>query len=229
MAHQADLRSTSLFRAKKVPSLVDARVAGAVLLVDCVGGVQMGQRRATAAGGASVGSSGGGAAAKDDFAAAYPSLFLPAMRLAYRMTGDRALAEDLASEALARAYARWGTVSRLESPVAWVLRVTTNLTIDAVRRRRLATAVLPRLLLREPGGAFEEDVAVRLALVAALSSLPRRQREAIALYYLAGLDELEVSRSLDISPSSVRTHVQRGLATLRKRLGATGEVARVAT
>lgn len=189
----------------------------------------MGQHRATASGVASVGPSGGGAAAEDGFAAAYPALFLPAMRLAHRMTGDRALAEDLAAEALARAYARWTSVARMESPQAWVLRVTTNLAIDAVRRRRLATAVLPRLVVREGPGVLDEDVAIRLALVSALASLPRRQREAIALYYLAGLDEHEVSRSLDITPSSVRTHVQRGLATLRKRLGPAEEVSRVAT
>ena len=171
---------------------------------------------------------GSAAAAEDDFAAAYRSLFLPAMRLAFRMTGDRALAEDLAAEALARAYSRWATVSRTDSPQAWVLRVTTNLAVDAVRRQRLATRTLPALLGPTLGADHADNVAARLALVAALASLPRRQRESIALHYLAGLSEDEVSRSLDITPSSVRTHVQRGLETLRRRLGAGGEIARVA-
>lgn len=171
----------------------------------------------------------GRATAEDDFAAAYPSLFLPAMRLAHRMTGDRTLAEDVAAEALARAFARWPSVSRLESPQAWVLRVATNLTIDTVRRQRLTTQILPSLVLIDDGGGrFDDDVAARLALVAALEALPKRQREAIALYYLGGLSEDEVSRSLEISPSSVRTHLQRGLATLRRRLSTGGGVPRAA-
>jgi RNA polymerase sigma-70 factor (ECF subfamily) len=162
-----------------------------------------------------------------DFASAYRDLFLPAMRLVHRMTGDRALAEDMAAEALARAYARWDSVSRLDSPQAWVLRVTTNLTIDAVRRQKLAMQALPALVVPETTSRFDDDVAARIALVAALGALPRRQREAIALRYLAGLSEEEVSRSLDITPSSVRTHLQRGLASLRRHLGHQG-VPRVA-
>lgn len=171
---------------------------------------------------------GGRAAAEDDFAAAYRPLFLPAMRLAYRMTGDHALAEDVAAEALARAFARWSSVSRMDSPLAWVLRVATNLAIDAVRRQRLAAKVMPSLVLPDEDGRFDDDVAARLALVTALHALPRRQREAIALFYLGGLSEAEVSQSLEISPSSVRTHVQRGLATLRQRLAPPGGVPRAA-
>lgn len=168
---------------------------------------------------------GDGKAADDTFAAAYPSLFLPAMRLVFRMTGNRALAEDVAAETLARAYARWSAVSKMEAPQAWVLRVATNLAIDAVRRQQRAEAVMPSLLLVDDGRRFDDDVAARLALVAALTELPRRQREAIALHYLGGLSEEEVSHSLEISASSVRTHLQRGLSTLRRRLGSTGEVA----
>lgn len=166
--------------------------------------------------------------AVDDFSAAYPQLFLPAMRLAYRMTADRALSEDLAAEALARAYSRWSTVRKADSPLAWVLRVTTNLAVDAVRRRRVAVDAMPSLTPSLTESDHADAVAARLALVAALATLPRRQREAIALHYLAGMSEAEVSRSLDIAPSSVRTHVQRGLETLRHRFGVTGEVPRVA-
>lgn len=166
--------------------------------------------------------------ASADFAEAYRGLFLPAMRLAYRVTGDRSLAEDVAAEALARAYSRWSSVSRMDSPQAWVLRVATNLALDCVRRQRVVAEKLPALGVPVLGADHADQVAARLALVAALGALPRRQRESIALYYLGGLTEDEVSRSLDITPSSVRTHLQRGLATLRRQLGAAGEVPRVA-
>jgi RNA polymerase sigma factor (sigma-70 family) len=160
----------------------------------------------------------------DAFAAMYRSYFDASMRLAYRMTRDAALAEDLAAEALARAYSRWNALRKLEKPEAWIMRVTVNLVIDYTRRHKLLTKAMPSLApLDEPLGRFDEHVAVRAALVTELAALPRRQREAISLRYLAELDEDDISRSLQISPSSVRTHVQRGLATLRERLGASVE------
>ena len=100
------------------------------------------------------------------------------------------------------------------------MRVTVNIVIDDSRKSKLLRRWMPALGAdRESMPSFDDDVAVRNALVAALATLPKRQREAIALRYLAGLDEDDISRSLQISPSSVRTHVQRGLAALRERLG----------
>jgi RNA polymerase sigma factor (sigma-70 family) len=160
----------------------------------------------------------------EEFAQCYQQLFDRAMRLAYRMTRDAAAAEDVAAEAMARAYSRWATVRRLEQPEAWVLRVTMNLVIDAGRRKALFARLLPAMAAdRTTEPAFDDDIAVRRALVAALATLPTRQREAIALRYLAELDEESISRFLDIAPSSVRTHVQRGLVALRQRLGSSIE------
>jgi RNA polymerase sigma-70 factor, ECF subfamily len=151
-------------------------------------------------------------------------LFLPAFRVAYRLVGDIHTAEDIAAEALARSYARWNMVRTLPYRDAWVLRVATNLALDAVRRRGPARAATERAkveLSRRAGrdGGFDDETALRLALGEALGRLPRRQREGIALRYLAGLSDVEVSNVLGISASSVRTHVQRGLTTLRATLG----------
>jgi RNA polymerase sigma factor (sigma-70 family) len=166
----------------------------------------------------------------EEFAAAYPVLFSRAMRLAYRMTRDASLAEDVAAEALARAYSRWSTVQHLDQPEAWIMRVAVNIVIDDSRKTKLLRRWMPTLGSdRETTPAFDDDVAIRNALVAALATLPKRQREAIALRYLAGLDEDDISRSLQISPSSVRTHVQRGLAALRERLGPSVEGSLYAT
>lgn len=153
-----------------------------------------------------------------EFADAYHPLFQASMRLAHRMTRDPALAEDIAAEALARAYARWGQVREASSPTAWVQRVTANLVIDGARRRKVATEAVPLLASEDDVLRIEDQVTLRLVLVAALATLPRRQREALVLRYLAGVEEPELSRTLGTSPSSVRTHVQRGLAALRNRL-----------
>lgn len=99
----------------------------------------------------------------------------------------------------------------------WVLRVTSNLAIDATRaRRRPWKTTIPAA-----HGDDSDAVAIRLALVAALRGLPRRQREAIALRYLAGFDEAEVANALGVSAGTVKTHLHRGVVTLRRRLGTT--------
>ena len=158
----------------------------------------------------------------DDFAALYRSLFTPAMRVAYRITGSRETAEDVAAEALARAYAQWREVRAMPHRESWVMRVASNLALDAARRRRPAEKAQRALEHAYGDGCAgeraEDAVVTRLALVAALRQLPARQRDAVVLYYLGGLSEAEVSASLGIATSSVRTHLQRGLGKLRAHL-----------
>jgi RNA polymerase sigma-70 factor (ECF subfamily) len=155
----------------------------------------------------------------DGFDVAFPDLYRGALRLAGRMLGDRAAAEDVAAEAMARAFARWRTVRDLAHRDAWVLRVAANLALDALRRQGSRDRAVTRLrgdpLLDESLDA----AATRLALGAALRELPERQRDAIVLRYLVGLPDDEVAAALGIAGSTVRTHVQLGLATLRRRLG----------
>jgi RNA polymerase sigma-70 factor (sigma-E family) len=134
-----------------------------------------------------------------------------AHRVAYRLVGDRAEAEDLAQEALCRAYLRWRRVAGYDE--AWVARVTTDLAIGRWRRHRVAAAAAP-----PPGGGAVAaapdggDPLDRVAVVRALRSLPRRQRAAVALRYLADLPEAEVASLLGCSVGAVKQHTHRGLA-----------------
>ena len=76
------------------------------------------------------------------FEAAFDELFPRAVRLASRILGDRAAGEDVAAEALARAYARWSKVGGLPYRDGWVLKVASSCTI-CIRKNRL----------RPPGGS----------------------------------------------------------------------------
>jgi RNA polymerase sigma-70 factor (sigma-E family) len=147
----------------------------------------------------------------DGFEEAFDELFPRAFRLARRMLGDAAAAEDVAAEAMARAYARWPRVSGLPYRDGWLLRVAANLAIDRMRRR--TPEIVPR-----PEPEFEDGVDLRLALNAALLTLAPRQRQAIALHYLGGLSDREVAEALGISLGSVKTHIHRGIARLRARM-----------
>ena len=154
----------------------------------------------------------GTTAREEEFETAYLELFPRAATLAYRLLGDRTAAEDVAAESLARAYAKWPKIKGLAYRDAWVLRVALNLAIDATRRRPFAFAA------QEPLDATEAAV-VRIALVNALRTLPRRQRQAIALRYLSGFRENEVAEALGVSPGTASAHLRRGLDALRHRLG----------
>jgi RNA polymerase sigma-70 factor (sigma-E family) len=163
--------------------------------------------------------------AEQDFEAFFHEGFGRTLRLALRIVPTVAEAEDVAAEAFARAYADWNRVGPVEHRLAWVLRVATNLAVDTVRPRR--RRLLP--LGIEAAGAVrdrslgEDDLAIRHALVAALRRLPARQREAIALRYLADLSVDEVAHALGTAPTTVKTHLQRGLKSLRTVIGSNWE------
>jgi RNA polymerase sigma-70 factor (ECF subfamily) len=152
-------------------------------------------------------------ASSEEFEAAFRELLPRAYWVAFRVLGNRAEAEEAAAEALARAHASWGRVGGLPWRDAWVLRVTANVAVDICRRRQRPMPA--RSLAATDEG---EVVALRLALSAALATLPRRQREVIALRYLADLTESEVAACLHVSLGSVKRHGYRGMAALRQLL-----------
>jgi RNA polymerase sigma-70 factor (sigma-E family) len=155
-----------------------------------------------------VGTKGEG---QPEFEAEFDRLFARAFAVARRLTGDAASAEDIAAEALTRTFVHWGRVRRFEHRDAWVARVATNLAIKSLRR----AAPAPGAVVADPS----DEAALRLALVDALGHLPRRQREAVALRYLADLSVDEVARTLGVSTGTVKQSVHRALRTLRDRMG----------
>jgi RNA polymerase sigma factor (sigma-70 family) len=142
-----------------------------------------------------------------------PVLAPLAYRVCFRIVGDRQEAQDLTQEALSRAYAGWSKVARYDE--AWITRVATNLALGEVRRRRRTDRGRAA-----PAGAPAIDAVItqRAELVAVLRRLSRRQREVVALRYLADLPESEVARALGCSVGSVKQHASRGLAALRTAL-----------
>jgi len=150
------------------------------------------------------------AARHEEFAEAFDDLYNCAYQQAYKLLGDRAEAEDLAQEACTRACLRW---RRLDNPRAWVVRVTTNLAFD--RFRRLHRAGLHARPASESAASADDR---HLDLQRALAKLPRRQRDVVALRYLADLSEAQTAAELGCSPGTVKSHAARGLRALRQSL-----------
>lgn len=150
-----------------------------------------------------------------DFDAFFDQEYTPLLRLMFAMTGSVAEAEELAQEAMTRAFERWDRVSAMASPAGYAYRTAVNLNRSRLRQLRLR---LRRVADVER--AAHPDPEVVGSLVAALGALPRNQREAVLLVEWLGLDAREAGRILGISPSSVRSRVHRAKAFLA---GGTGE------
>jgi RNA polymerase sigma-70 factor (sigma-E family) len=148
----------------------------------------------------------------DEFMASrWPGL----VRLAFGLTGDRWLAEDLAQTALASAYAAWWRVRRADDPDAYVRRILINASKRRFRRSRLSEqpsdSELPDPGVADPAA----DVGERSALLAALAELPPRQRAVVVLRYAEDMTDAQVGELLGCSAGTVRSQAARALAKLR--------------
>jgi RNA polymerase sigma-70 factor, ECF subfamily len=144
----------------------------------------------------------------DDF---YHGTATGIIRQVYALTGNLADAQDIAQEAFARAWQRWSSVSRCDSPEAWVRRVATNLAVSRWRRSRTAMSASRRLVV---SAHVPEVSADTVALVAGLRTLPERQRIVLVLYYLADLPVQQVAAELKCSAGSVKSLLARGRVAL---------------
>lgn len=142
---------------------------------------------------------------------------------------DPALAEDVAQEAFVRAWKHGPTFDpRRGTVAAWLLRITRNLAIDALRLRR-ADVMDPDVLsaLVPPSDVSVEDAAVTAATAAtvrrALQSLPEEQRRALLLAAFYGRTAEEISRSEAIPVGTAKTRVRLGLRRIRGLLTTAAE------
>jgi RNA polymerase sigma-70 factor (ECF subfamily) len=133
-------------------------------------------------------------------------------------TGSAALAEDLAQEALARAFTRWSRIRDLEAPGAYVHRIAMNLATSAFRRRSAERRAHARAGVGRDTG-HEPDTAGGIAVRAALATLRPEQRKVIVLRYFLGHSVDETAALLGMPAGTVKTHTTRGIAALRTSLG----------
>ena len=147
----------------------------------------------------------------DDF---YVASFRRVTGQVYAMIGNLDEAQECVQEAFVRAHVRWRRIRRYDDPVGWIRRVAVNLLRDDHHRQQ-RKAVAERRLANERPTTFEPDVDETLAL---LSSLPRQQRLAVALFYVDGLSVAEVATAMRLSEGAEKFHLHQGRAKLRERL-----------
>jgi RNA polymerase sigma-70 factor (sigma-E family) len=140
------------------------------------------------------------------------------LRLAYTLTGNKADAEDVVQDALARALPRWERIARVENVDGYVRRMVINAHTSWWRRwkrRELPVAELRDSTVDGPGEAFDDH----RRLWHACQALPDVQRTAVVLRYYEQLEYAEIAELTGVREGSVRARVSRGIAALRESMG----------
>jgi RNA polymerase sigma-70 factor (ECF subfamily) len=138
--------------------------------------------------------------------------------IAFGLTGRRALAEELAQEAMLVVYRRWHHVAGYDDPAAFARRVVSNMSVSAYRRLLAEARAINRIRRRREQG-FECLGERDSALWAAVRALPARQAQALALRYVADLDTAGIAATLGCSEGNARVVLHRARQTLASRLG----------
>ena len=138
-----------------------------------------------------------------------------ALRLAYVLTAQRELAEDLVQEAFVKLAGRFVHLRKRDAFDAYLRRMIVNQFLSHLRRRRVERAYLRREGPRADRSVAGVDVGERDAMWRALRRLPERQRAALVLRYYEDLSERESAEILRCSVPALKSLVARGMETLR--------------
>ncbi|GIF35892.1 RNA polymerase sigma-70 factor (sigma-E family) [Actinoplanes xinjiangensis] len=136
-------------------------------------------------------------------------------RLAYLMTGESGIADDLAADALTEVWRHWDRVTAADDPVAYGHGIVMNLARNWVRRRGRERLLSFESLRRDR----DTDVPAVLDVRGALRRLPHRRRACVVLRYAFDLPEREVAAILGISVGAVKSSTSRGAKQLAGLLG----------
>jgi RNA polymerase sigma-70 factor (sigma-E family) len=139
-----------------------------------------------------------------------------AARLAYLLTGDRALAEDIVQDAFVRMFGRFRDLRNPDAFGSYLRTTVVNLTRSYFRRRGVEHTFLEKEA-REPGKAAEQPDPQH-EMWTALKRVTPRQRAAIVLRFYEDLSEAQTAHILGCAVGTVKSLVSRGLKQLREDL-----------
>ena len=156
---------------------------------------------------------------RPDLAVAYQDHYRSLVRLASLLVDDVGRCEEIVQDAFVKVWRRPPDLAGGEDRLPAYLRsavlngARSHLRRRGVERRHLRSVASPAASPEARPSTSDDD-----RVLAALRSLPDRQREVLALRYYLDLSEAEIAATLGISAGSVKTHAHRGLAALAERL-----------
>jgi RNA polymerase sigma-70 factor (sigma-E family) len=151
--------------------------------------------------------------------ALYDTEYRSLVRMSAMLLGDVASAEEIVQDSFIAVHAAWRGLREIDKGVHYLRRTVMNRSRSLLRHRAVVDKHMPA---GEPDMPSAEHAAIarlqRTAVIAALRTLPTRQREALVLKYYLDLSEEQVAAAMQISQGAVKSHTARGKAALRSLL-----------
>jgi RNA polymerase sigma-70 factor (sigma-E family) len=159
-----------------------------------------------------------------DLAQLYATQRLPLVRLATLLVDDVQSAEDVVQDAFVALHRRQHALRSPEAAAGYLRTSVLNGCRSALRRRRVRRRHPDaELLPAGPTGPAADDRLLATEeherVLAAVRTLPRRQREVLVLRYWSDLSEADIAKTLGIAAGTVKSNASRGLARLEQLLG----------
>jgi RNA polymerase sigma-70 factor, ECF subfamily len=152
------------------------------------------------------------------FVELYRSAYVPVLHLAYALSGSWTIAEEVAQETFLRAF---GRVERLTNAEGWVRQVAANLARSRMRRLGAEVRAVGRLAARPlpPSPGSDLLPAEFDRFWSQVRELPRRQAQAVALYYLEDRPVRDVAELMGCSEGTAKALLHQARQRLARRLG----------
>lgn len=149
----------------------------------------------------------------------YRAHYAGLVRLSAMLVGDAGTAEEVVQDAFVAMHGSWNRLRDPDKALAYLRQAVVNRSRSKLRHRAVVAKYPPSVPPDVPSAeSFAVASAERAEVLAALRSLPRRQRETLVLRYYSDLSEAQIADALGISQGAVKSHAFRGLAALRNLL-----------
>jgi RNA polymerase sigma-70 factor (sigma-E family) len=138
------------------------------------------------------------------------------VRLAVLLVHDVPTAEEVVQDAFEAMHTAWRRLREEEKALSYLRQAVVNRSRSVLRHRTVVDKNAPKPAPDEPSaeqGAL--TLIERSAVIAALRTLPDRQREAVVLRYYADLSEADIAATMGISRGAVKSHTARAMAALK--------------
>ena len=149
----------------------------------------------------------------------YAQHYRALVRLAVLLVRDLPTAEDIVQDSFVAMHDGWQRLRDSERALPYLRSAVLNRCRSELRHRAVVDKHVPKPPPDMPSAEHGLLVLVeRSAVIAALRTLPGRQREAIVLRYYADFSEAEIAAAMGISRGAVKSHAARGMTALRAEL-----------
>jgi RNA polymerase sigma-70 factor (sigma-E family) len=154
--------------------------------------------------------------AEEAVRALYSVHYQSLVRLSAILVRDVATAEEVVQDAFVAMHGGWLRLRDTDKALSYLRQSVVNRSRSVLRHRAVVDKYAPK---PPPDAPSAEQGAItqleRSAVVAALRTLPTRQREALVLRYYADLSEAQIAEAMGISRGAVKSHTARGMSALR--------------